>query len=90
MYGATGSNWWYGTLGLPMFVFVQGTPLLLSWMVFGTKGTALPLGSADLYQACYDYDKKGSFDYEKFMLYVQHCVIAAAQHTPHVLVHAYH
>ena len=58
-----------------MFVCAQGTPLPLSWMMLGTNGTALSLGSDDPYQAWHDYEKKGSFDSGNFMRYVQHCVI---------------
>ena len=59
-----------------MFVCAQGTPLPLSWMMLGTNGTALSLGSDDPYQAWHDYEKKGSFDSGNFMRYVQNCVIA--------------
>ena len=75
-FSAAGSNWGDGTSGPPMFAFAQVITPLLSWMMLGPNRTACPPVSADLYQAWYNYNKKGCFDSEKFMCYIQHCVIS--------------
>ena len=75
-FSAVGLNWVGGTSGPPMFEFARGIPLPISWMVLGPNGTACTSGRTDLYQARYDYNKKGYFDSETYIRYIQHCVIA--------------
>ena len=62
-----------------MFVFTREIPPLLSWKMLRLNITACPLGSANIYQSWYRYNKKRYFDSEKFMHYVQHCVITVQQ-----------
>ena len=44
-----------------MFVFSQGSPLPLSYMMLVLNVTAFSPGRSDLYQDRYDYNKEGYF-----------------------------
>ena len=74
-FSAAGSNRGDGSSGPPMFVFARKTQPKVAWLKNAPSGTACPPGSATPYPSRFDFNDKGSFDSEKFLRYVEHCVV---------------